>query len=96
MKTDPPKHLSREAVAVWRRLQAEFGIDDAAGLVLLQSALEGFDRIAQAREILARDGLTVEVDGKLRPHPALAIERDAANRMHSALRLMRLAPEALQ
>jgi phage terminase small subunit len=45
---------------------------------LLQACGECWDRLQQARELLARDGLVVEGrEGGMRPHPAAAIERDS-------------------
>jgi P27 family predicted phage terminase small subunit len=47
-------------------------------LRLLQSAAETWDRLQQAREMIDRDGLTIQTgDGGLKAHPAVAIERDA-------------------
>lgn len=95
-KTDPPKHLSTEARRQWSRLRDDFAIDDAAGLLLLQSALEAFDRLQDARRTLATEGaITRDRWGQPKPHPALGVERDAATRMHSALRLLKLEPGAI-
>jgi P27 family predicted phage terminase small subunit len=45
---------------------------------LLTSACEAWDRCAEARELIARDGLvTTTARGGVRAHPAVAIERDA-------------------
>ena len=47
-------------------------------LRLLQLACEAWDRAQAAREQLDRDGLTVPGrEGGIRPHPCVAIERDA-------------------
>jgi phage terminase small subunit len=40
-------------------------------------ALEAWDRAQGAREQLEREGLTVPTGGGIRPHPCIAIERDA-------------------
>jgi len=46
-------------------------------LRLLQAACESWDRMQQARELLERDGLVIAGrGGGMRPHPAVAIERD--------------------
>jgi phage terminase small subunit len=44
---------------------------------LLQLAAEAWDRCQQARQVLATDGLFVESRQGLKPHPAVAIERDS-------------------
>jgi hypothetical protein len=40
-------------------------------------AAEAWDRTQQAREILARDGITVEGREGVKAHPAIMIERDS-------------------
>ena len=45
---------------------------------LLTMACEAWDRACQAREILAKDGIGIGGrEAAARPHPAVAIERDA-------------------
>jgi len=47
------------------------------GLVLLQVALEAWDRIQAARAEVDRDGLIItDPSGRRRPHPGLQIEKD--------------------
>lgn len=46
--------------------------------MLLQAAAESWDRIQEAREILAREGsIVTDRYGKPKAHPAVGIERDA-------------------
>lgn len=92
-KEKPPTHLSAEAKRLWARLLADYRLDDAAGLLLLQSACEAFDRLQEARKVLDKEG-AVMTDrwGQRKPHPAAGLERDARNQMHSALRLLKLEP----
>jgi P27 family predicted phage terminase small subunit len=88
-----PKHLSAEAKRLWAKLQTDFVIDDQAGLLILQSALEAFDRVQEARLILAKDGAVVRDRwGQAKQHPASLVEASARQQMHSALRLLKLAP----
>jgi P27 family predicted phage terminase small subunit len=92
-KPKPPTHLSADAKKLWGRLYSDFALDDAAGLLLLQSACESYDRLQEARKILAKDGAVVtDRWGQRKPHPAAGVERDARNQMHSALRLLKLQP----
>jgi phage terminase small subunit len=45
---------------------------------LLEMACDAWDRACQAREILAKDGIVIGGrEAAVRPHPAVAIERDA-------------------
>lgn len=89
-----PKHLSAEARKLWSQLRSDYAIDDSAGLALLQAAAESHDRAQQARKLIDADGM-VSTDrfGQRKPHPAVAIERDARTQMMAALRALRLSPE---
>jgi phage terminase small subunit len=79
---------------LWRRLHGDYQLDDAGGLLLLQSACEAFDRLQEARAILAKEGaITRDRWNQAKPHPACGVERDARNQMHGALRLLRLNPD---
>jgi phage terminase small subunit len=44
---------------------------------LLQAATETWDRLQEAREVLARDGAYIEGRYGPRAHPAVAVERDS-------------------
>jgi hypothetical protein len=77
----PLKALSAEAKGLWRKLHKDFNIADAAGLLLLRSGLEAFDRMRQAQAQLARDGLTVA-------------DRFGQQKMLACLRALKLDDEA--
>ena len=98
-KTTPkaPKTLSPEARAWWRRVRAEYGIEDDAGLLLLQTAMEAFDRMKMAERNIKRCGL-IQKDrfGQPRANPAVTIERDSRAAMLAALRQMNLDIEPLR
>lgn len=86
----PPK-LSREARRLWEHITSEYDIGDTVGRLLLQTALESFDRVRQAQKILARDGLVVKDRfGQPRQHPASLAERDAKLQMLRALHALNL------
>ncbi|MEK6594778.1 MAG: P27 family phage terminase small subunit [Pseudomonadota bacterium] len=92
-KSDAPMHLKAGARRMWEKLRADYCIDDAAGMALLQAACEAYQRAQEARELIDKDG-AVQPDrfGQLKAHPACAIERDGRGQMISALRALRLAP----
>ena len=72
-----PVHLSDSTRVWWRSVVREYQLEPHH-LRLLQAAAECWDRLQQARELLARDGLVIEGrEGGMRPHPAAAIERDS-------------------
>ena len=93
----PPKGLTREACRWWRRLIAEYEIGDEAGLLLLQTALESFDRMREAQAALAKDGLTVaDRFGQVKVHPLTVVERDSRGQMLASLRALNLDLEPVQ
>jgi P27 family predicted phage terminase small subunit len=72
----PPEHLELAGVRLWEAVVADYALE-RADLELLALASEAADRLAQAREILKREGVVIEGKMGMRPHPAIAIERDA-------------------
>ena len=96
-KSTAPKHLSTEARSWWDRLLTEYGITDDAGLLLLQTALESFDRMRGCQEAVTRDGAMIKDRfDQLKPHPLLATERDARAQMLSSLKALNLDLEPLR
>lgn len=95
--TKPPDHLSAEAKKVWRDLLAEYQIDDVAGLRILRTALESFDRAAEARRQIDNEGLTVlDRWGQKKAHPLLAVERDNRAAFLAGLKALNLDIEPLR
>ena len=77
MNADPkaPTHLRPATKGWWLEVCQQYELRDHHRM-LLTLAAEAYDRTAQAREILAKDGI-VTGQASLRPHPCIAIERDA-------------------
>src|SRR5262249_14392744 len=71
-----PSHLSPSA-AQWWRTTVEAYVLQEHHLRLLQLACEAWHRAQEARAQLEDEGLTVSGAQGLRPHPCVAIERDA-------------------
>lgn len=93
----PPTALSREAKRWWRELVDQYDLDDVAAELILQTALEAFDRMRRAQTIVKRDGEVVsDRFGQLRAHPGVIIERDARSAMMAALRQLNLDLEPLR
>lgn len=90
----PPKGLSVEAGRHWRRLLADHAIDDAAGLLTLQTGLEAYDRYRASQRTIEADGAVVlDRFGQRKPHPLLTSERDARAAFLLALRHLGLEHE---
>ena len=94
---DPPKHLSTEAKRWWRNIAGEYEITDQAGILVLQAALEAFDRMRQAQNVIAKQGPTVtDRFNQVRVHPLVTVERDARAAMLAALKALNLDLEPLK
>jgi P27 family predicted phage terminase small subunit len=92
-----PDHLSEEAKSWWARLVEEFQLEDDAAHLLLQTALEAFDRMRGCQSAIERDGATVpDRFGQHKPHPLLAAERDSRAQMLAALKALNLDLEPLR
>lgn len=93
----PPAHLSLESKRFWRWACATFLMEEH-DLRLLRLACQNLDQAERARLQLAKEGVTfLDVRGKPRAHPAVAIERDAsitAARLIRELRLSEVAQDA--
>lgn len=75
-KPKPPADLRRETAAWWRVVTRDYDLE-MHHLRMLEAACRAWDRMEQAREILARDGLTcTTADNGLKAHPCVGIERD--------------------
>jgi P27 family predicted phage terminase small subunit len=84
----PPKDLTPGAKRLWQRIFAEVELDSPA-VLLLNTLCEAWDRLQEARALLARDGIVVKDRFQQdKPHPACAIERDAAATMTRCWRLL--------
>jgi phage terminase small subunit len=89
----PPDHLDPEEQALFRQVIAEFQIDDSGSISLLVTAMECHQRCRRARERVDEDGETVlDRFRQLRPHPCIAIERDARDGYLRAMRALNLKP----
>jgi P27 family predicted phage terminase small subunit len=73
----PPEHLSPSSRAWWTQVVERYVLEEHH-LRLLQLCCEAWDRCQAARAQLEAEGLTVDsTHGGVRPHPCVAIERDA-------------------
>lgn len=92
----PPKGLSAEAKRRWRAIQTEYRIADSAGLQVLTTYAEAFDRMRSAQQRIDKDGATyVDRFGQVKAHPLLPVERDARAAMLNALKCLNLDLEPL-
>ena len=86
-------HLSADSQAFCARLRRKYQLSEHH-VRLVAMAGEANDRRVEARALLERDGLVQQNrHGELRPHPAVAIERDSAIRFARLLRELALEDE---
>lgn len=91
-----PQHLSKEAKALWKKLQTEYSIEDEAGLLILQTAMEAHDRMKECQTIIKAEGLQLpDRFGAMKAHPLTVTERDSRSAMMQALKTLNLDLEPL-
>lgn len=91
----PPDHFSEVMRAFWSRILDDYELADHH-LRVLQAACEAWDRMVQARELLAEAGpVYLDRFGAPRKHPAISIEEAARLQFIRALRELDLEGEPL-
>jgi P27 family predicted phage terminase small subunit len=85
-----PAHLRLETRRWWRQIVADYELE-SHHLRLFQAVCESWDEYRSATEVVRRDGQTV-VDrfGQLKPHPLIAVARDARIAFYRGLRELAL------
>lgn len=92
-----PSGLTREAKSLWRRLVAEYGIEDEGGFQILRVGLENFERMRGVQAQIDRDGITyTDRFGQVKAHLLLPVERDARAQYLAALKALNLDVEPLR
>lgn len=92
----PPEHLGKDGLELWRSIQKDYGIEDPAGLELLRQAAEAADRIASVREQIDKAGELLTIRGIPRVNPLCAVERDQRAALVRCLRNLNLDLEPLR
>lgn len=97
MKKNSPTHLKTDGMTLYEAVQADYGIDDGAGLTLLATAAESLDRLREAQAQIDEHGqLILDRFGQLKANPACGIERDARRDLMAALKALNLDLEPLR
>jgi hypothetical protein len=84
----PPRTLASPGLALWNRVQAEYGILDCGGVEILCLACQALDRAESLSEAIAEDGELIRTRTGVRANPLLRDE--LANRALVARLLSRL------
>jgi len=86
----PPKHLSREAKGWWSRVTTDFSIEDEAGHLLLQTAMECFDEMRAAQALIAEDGYLIKHGTSKKLNPAAGVAKDSRAHMLQCFKQLNL------
>lgn len=82
----PPADLAEPEREMWRRLQAEYGLEDAGAAVLLGLLCRNLQLSRECRERIEKDGKIVNG----REHALLKVQRDADKQAAAAMRHLNL------
>jgi phage terminase small subunit len=91
----PPPHLSEAAAGWWDHVNRGWDLDPAA-LLILESALEAYDRMKEAQVLVSKKGImTQDRFGQDKLNPAVLVERDSRSAMLAAFKQLNLDIEPL-
>jgi P27 family predicted phage terminase small subunit len=92
-----PSTLSKEAQRIWKLILTSYELDDEAGMLLLKSTLEAYDRAQAAKDVIDREGMQI-IDRfqQVKPHPLLTTERDARSQFMAGMKQLNFDLEPLR
>jgi hypothetical protein len=73
-RSPAPANLGESGAALWRALNNEYVIDDAAGAAMMLQICMATDRAEECAAAIAQDGPTIRTKSGLRDHPLLKHE----------------------
>jgi hypothetical protein len=74
-KSAPPRKLAADGLALWKRVLADYNVDDTGARELLCLACESLDRACSLRAAIDKEGEFIQTrTGGLREHPGLKLE----------------------
>lgn len=93
-KSKSPVGFSPAARKLWLKITKEYDIADSAGLAILTSAMESFDRAAAAKRVVDLEGpVVMDRWGQRKVHPAANVELANRAAFLNALRQLNLDVE---
>lgn len=92
-----PKNLSEPARDLWESILREYQIDEPHTLAILRTALEAWDTMMAARELIREGGILVQDRfEQLKKNPLLDVERDCRRQFYDGMRMLNLDIEPLR
>ena len=86
----PPAHLGKTGTRLWTQVLGTYTFSDTE-LPILDILCTSSDRIAEARDLIASEGICVtDRFGGSKQHPATLIEKDASARLIAAYKALGL------
>lgn len=86
---------TQEGRDLWRKINSEFELSNTSQKIL-ETSLLALQRMRQAEDILARDGLTsTDRFGQTRVHPLVLVERDSRHAFIKGISALGLSLEPL-
>lgn len=70
----PPASLARAGRDLWRKVHAQYLIEDAGSLAILTQAASALDRATQCSGAIEKEGATITTEHGMREHPLLKFE----------------------
>jgi len=93
----PPRALGVHGISLWNRVQAEYRIEDVAGIELLTQACQALDRAEALAMAIADDGEVVHTrTGLPKTHPAVKDELACRAFIVRTLERLGLSVEAIK
>jgi P27 family predicted phage terminase small subunit len=91
-KPPAPRSIGKNGARLWRRVLDEFEVSDGE-LALLEAAAGCYQRLVEAQEAIAKDGLVLDTPSGPKTHPAAPVARDSANLLGKLLKQLGVEAE---
>jgi phage terminase small subunit len=91
-ESKPSRPLGEHGQALWRRVTAEYAIDDAAGVEMLTQCCQAVDLAEALSDRIAEDGEIVRTPTAIKAHPAIKDGLAARGFVVRTLQKLGLAP----
>lgn len=85
-----PGRFTPEARRLWEALAEEHGLERDTELLLLNLAVEAFERMREAQKLIREQGVSVPHGESVKQNPACLVEKDSRKAMLEALKALDL------
>ncbi|WP_417329035.1 hypothetical protein [Halomonas cupida] len=85
-----PSRFKNEARRLWISLVTEHGLEGHTELLILDTAVECFERMREAQKLIREQGVSVPHGESVKQNPACLVEKDSRKGMLDALKALDL------